>query len=109
MVSSAAGRLRRAVVDLKRHRRHRRRPPFGVGQPSPSTTVLRHFSLFKIVIETAVASAPGNLVALVVNTQVLNGIITPLLLTYVLIPGQQIQRARLSEERAGVHDDRHDL
>ena len=61
------------------------------------------------MIETAVASAPGNLVALVVNTQVLNGIITPLLLTYVLIPGQQIQRARLSEERAGVHDDRHDL
>jgi hypothetical protein len=61
------------------------------------------------VIETAVASAPGNLVALVVNTQVLNGIITPLLLTYVLIPGRQIQRARLSEERAGVHDDRHDL
>ena len=41
--------------------------------------------------------------------QVLNGIITPLLLTCVLIPGQQIQRARLSEERAGVHDDRHDL
>jgi hypothetical protein len=53
--------------------------------------------------------APGNLIALVVNAQVLNGIITPLLLTYVLIPGQQIQRARLSEERAGVQDDRHDL
>jgi Mn2+/Fe2+ NRAMP family transporter len=29
--------------------------------------------------------APGNLVALVVNAQVLNGIITPLLLTYVLV------------------------
>ncbi|MDT5183912.1 MAG: hypothetical protein QOI29_2070 [Mycobacterium sp.] len=43
------------------------------------------------------------------TAQVLNGIITPLLLTYVLIPGQQIQRARLGEERAGVQDDRHDL
>ena len=32
-----------------------------------------------------IALAPGNLVALVVNAQVLNGIITPLLLTYVLI------------------------
>jgi hypothetical protein len=108
MVSSAAGRLRRAVVDLKRHRRHRRRPPFGIGQPSPSTTVLRHFHCSNRD-RTPVALAPGNLIALVVNAQVLNGIITPLLLTYVLIPGQQIQRARLSEERAGVQDDRHDL
>ena len=33
----------------------------------------------------AVALAPGHLVALVVNTQVLNGLITPLLLTYMLI------------------------
>ena len=32
-----------------------------------------------------VALAPGNLVSLVVNAQVLNGIITPLLLTYVLV------------------------
>jgi hypothetical protein len=61
------------------------------------------------VIETSATLAPGNLVALVVNAQVLNGIITPLLLTYVLIPGQEIQRARLSEERPGVQDDRHDL
>ena len=29
--------------------------------------------------------APGNLVALVVDAQVLNGVITPMLLTYVLI------------------------
>ncbi len=28
---------------------------------------------------------PGNLISLVVNAQVLNGVITPLLLTYVLI------------------------
>ena len=32
-----------------------------------------------------VALAPGNLVSLVVNAQVLNEIITPLLLTYVLV------------------------
>ena len=39
----------------------------------------------QIVVGAAVALAPGNLVALVVNAQVLNGIITPMLLTYVLI------------------------
>jgi NRAMP (natural resistance-associated macrophage protein)-like metal ion transporter len=39
----------------------------------------------QIIVGAAVALAPGNLVSLVVNTQVLNGIITPVLLTYVLI------------------------
>jgi len=39
----------------------------------------------QIVIGAGIAMAPGNLVALVVNAQVLNGIITPMLLTYVLI------------------------
>ena len=39
----------------------------------------------QIVVGAAIALAPGNLVALVVNAQVLNGIITPLLLTYILI------------------------
>ena len=37
------------------------------------------------MVGAAIALAPGNLVALVVNAQVLNGIITPLLLTYILI------------------------
>jgi Mn2+/Fe2+ NRAMP family transporter len=39
----------------------------------------------QIVVGSLVALAPGNLVALVVNAQVLNGVITPLLLTYILI------------------------
>ena len=39
----------------------------------------------QIVVGAGIALAPGNLVSLVVNAQVLNGIITPLLLTYVLI------------------------
>ena len=39
----------------------------------------------QIVVGAVVALAPGNLVALIVNAQVLNGIITPLLLTYILI------------------------
>ena len=39
----------------------------------------------QIVTGAGIAIAPGNLVALVVNAQVLNGIITPMLLTYVLI------------------------
>jgi len=38
----------------------------------------------QLVVGAAVALAPGNLVALVVNAQVLNGVITPLLLTYIL-------------------------
>ena len=36
-------------------------------------------------VGAGIALAPGNLVSLVVNAQVLNGIVTPLLLTYVLI------------------------
>ena len=40
---------------------------------------------FQIVVGAAIALAPGNLVALVINAQVLNGFITPVLLTYVLI------------------------
>jgi len=40
---------------------------------------------FQIVVGAGIALSPGNLVALVVNAQVLNGIITPMLLTYILI------------------------
>jgi Mn2+/Fe2+ NRAMP family transporter len=45
------------------------------------------FGLFtlQLVIGAAVALAPGNLVSLVVNVQVLNGLITPALLVFVLI------------------------
>ena len=39
----------------------------------------------QVVIGAAIALLPGNAVALVVNAQVLNGFITPCLLTYVLI------------------------
>ena len=35
----------------------------------------------QIVVGAAVALAPGSLIALVVNAQALNGIITPMLLT----------------------------
>jgi Mn2+/Fe2+ NRAMP family transporter len=38
-----------------------------------------------LVIGAIVALLPGNLVALMINAQVLNGFITPVLLTYVLI------------------------
>jgi Mn2+/Fe2+ NRAMP family transporter len=45
------------------------------------------FGLFtlQLVIGAAVALAPGNLVSLVVNMQVLNGLITPVLLILILI------------------------
>jgi Mn2+/Fe2+ NRAMP family transporter len=39
----------------------------------------------QLVIGAVVALLPGNLVALVINAQVLNGFITPVLLTYILI------------------------
>jgi Mn2+/Fe2+ NRAMP family transporter len=39
----------------------------------------------QLVLGAIVALLPGNLVALVINAQVLNGFITPVLLTYVLI------------------------
>jgi Mn2+/Fe2+ NRAMP family transporter len=62
-----------------------------IGAPRSVSASLRQAPLFygiftaQVVVGAAVALAPGNLVALVVNTQVLNGVITPLLLTYILI------------------------
>jgi Natural resistance-associated macrophage protein/GAF domain len=62
-----------------------------VGAPRSVSAKLRQAPVFygiftlQIVVGAVVALAPGNLVALVVNAQVLNGVITPLLLTYILI------------------------
>jgi Mn2+/Fe2+ NRAMP family transporter len=62
-----------------------------VGAPRSVSAKLRQAPLFygiftlQIIVGAIVALAPGNLVALVVNAQVLNGVITPLLLTYILI------------------------
>ncbi|HSS25941.1 MAG TPA: divalent metal cation transporter [Mycobacterium sp.] len=61
------------------------------GAPRSVSKSVREAPLFygvftlQVVVGAGVALAPGNLVALVVNAQVLNGIITPLLLTYILI------------------------
>jgi Mn2+/Fe2+ NRAMP family transporter len=45
------------------------------------------FGLFtlQLVVGAAAALAPGNLVSLVVNMQVLNGLITPVLLVFILV------------------------
>ncbi len=62
-----------------------------IGAPRSVSASFRQAPLFyslftlQIVVGAGVALAPGNLVALVVNAQVLNGIITPMLLTYILI------------------------
>ena len=62
-----------------------------VGAPRSVSNSFRQAPFFyglftlQIVVGAGVALAPGNLVSLVVNAQVLNGIITPMLLTYVLI------------------------
>jgi Mn2+/Fe2+ NRAMP family transporter len=39
----------------------------------------------QLVVGAAIALAPGNLVSLVINAQVLNGFITPVILSYILI------------------------
>lgn len=39
----------------------------------------------QVVIGALVALAPGNLVHLLINTQVLNGLITPIILTFILV------------------------
>jgi Mn2+/Fe2+ NRAMP family transporter len=62
-----------------------------VGTPRSVTTGFRQAPLFygiftlQVVVGAGFALAPGNLVALIVNAQVLNGIITPMLLIYILI------------------------
>ncbi|MGZ4770945.1 MAG: divalent metal cation transporter, partial [Ilumatobacteraceae bacterium] len=38
-----------------------------------------------IVIGVVVALAPGNLIDLLINTQILNGVISPIFLTFILI------------------------
>jgi Mn2+/Fe2+ NRAMP family transporter len=39
----------------------------------------------QIAIGSAIALAPGNLVDLLLNMQVLNGVITPIVLTFILV------------------------
>jgi Mn2+/Fe2+ NRAMP family transporter len=62
-----------------------------IGRPRSVSNTFRQAPLFyglftlQIVVGAGIALAPGNLVTLAVNAQVLNGVITPLLLTYVLI------------------------
>jgi len=36
-------------------------------------------------VGAGIALAPGNLIALLINTQVINGLITPIILTFILI------------------------
>ncbi len=61
------------------------------GSPRSVSARFREAPLFyglftvQILVGAGIALAPGNLVALAVNAQVLNGIITPLILTYILI------------------------
>jgi Mn2+/Fe2+ NRAMP family transporter len=43
------------------------------------------FFTVQIVIGAAVALAPGNLITLLINTQVLNGLISPIILVFILM------------------------
>ncbi len=53
----------------------------------------------QILVGAGVALAPGDLVSLVVNAQVLNGIITPLLFVLRADPGQPALRAQNAVNR----------
>src|SRR4029077_659283 len=61
-----------------------------VGAPRSISDSVRQAPLFfglftvQLVVGAAVALAPGNLISLVVNMQVLNGLITPALLWFIL-------------------------
>jgi NRAMP (natural resistance-associated macrophage protein)-like metal ion transporter len=63
----------------------------GLGAPRSVSDSFRQAPLFfglftaQLVVGAAAALAPGNLVSLVVNMQVLNGLITPVLLVFILI------------------------
>jgi Mn2+/Fe2+ NRAMP family transporter len=54
----------------------------------------------QVFIGAAIAVTPGNLIQLLVRTQVLNGLITPILLTYVLILANR--RSVLGEAANGL-------
>jgi NRAMP (natural resistance-associated macrophage protein)-like metal ion transporter len=62
-----------------------------VGAERSVSSSIRRAPLFyglftlQLVVGAAVALAPGNLIALIVNMQVLNGLITPVLLVFVLV------------------------
>ena len=59
-------------------------PPFSLCKDQGGPLFYGLFTL-QIAVGAGIALAPGNLVLLVVNAQVLNGLSTPLILTYVLI------------------------
>ena len=54
---------------------------------------------FQILVGAAVVLVPGNLITLILNTQVLEGVITPITLILILDPGQPAFPARLGGER----------
>jgi Mn2+/Fe2+ NRAMP family transporter len=62
----------------------------------------------QVFIGAAVALIPGNLIKLLVEAQVLNGLITPILLTYVLVPRQPRKHPRRRRERTRLQDRGHD-
>ena len=62
----------------------------------------------QVFIGGAVALIPGNLIQLLVEAQVLNGLITPILLTYVLVLANRSQRPRRRRERPRLQDRGHD-
>ena len=94
----AARGVGRAAVDRLRHRRRDRRAPVGLGKLPAGAALLRavHAADRR---RRGGGAAPGNLVSLVVNAQVLNGIITPMLLTYVLILANRKRRAGNGRQR----------
>ena len=88
----AARGVRRAALDRPTPSPTPPEPPRSVSGSFRQAPLFYGLFTLQIVVGAAVALAPGNLVSLVVNAQVLNGIITPMLLTYVLILANRKQR-----------------
>ena len=103
----AAGRLGGAVVDLVRDRRRAGVAAVVVARASARRPFLRYLHA-AVVVGAAIALAPAISSQLVINAQVLNGIITPLLLTYILIMANR-RHLLGSRERAHFQDRRHGL
>ena len=52
----------------------------------------------QIIVGAAIALAPGNLIKLLLNTQFLNGLISPILLTFILILANRKRELGISFE-----------
>ena len=82
-VARPRGRGRPALRQLRHQRSHRRRT---LRLPTlPRTPLFLGLFTFQVFFGAAVALTPVNLITLLIGTQVLQGVVAPIVLTYILI------------------------